>query len=174
MAAVLGIVHAHHGAIRVVSTPGRGTTVAVFLPPSARRAAEEESPLPGRVAAPTAEGTVLVVDDDVAVLELERAILARAGYRVLDAAGGEAAVETLRGDTPVDAMVLDLTMPDMGGGEAFERARALRPDLPVVLVSGFDEADAVERFAARGLHAFLRKPFEPEDLIDKVRAALAR
>jgi len=174
MAAVLGIVRAHHGALAIESEPGRGTTVRVLLPASGRAVAAP-APAPAPAKLPPARGArVLVVDDDAAVRELAAEMLARAGFEVACAAGGTQAAALVEGGARVDAVLLDLAMPDLGGEATFLRLRAQRPGLPVVLVSGYDEEQASQRFAARGLDAFLRKPFEPEQLVAAVHAALAQ
>jgi len=164
MAAVLGIVQAHHGVIRVETAPGEGTLVRVLLPPTSRALAVAEAPAP----AGTSDGLrVLVVDDDEGVLELAREVLAAAGHRVRTASGGRAAIDLLRADPhAVDVVVLDLTMPEPGGEAVFREARALRADLPVILVTGYDAAHAAGRVT--GLDGFLRKPWEPEDLVAAV------
>jgi PAS domain S-box-containing protein len=173
MAAVLGIVHTHRGAIRVVTEPGRGTAVRVVFAPSARRI-ESSEPVP--IAPTGAKGArVLVVDDDAGVVELASEVLERAGHRVAVASGGCAALDRLRADpNGIDVVVLDLAMPDLGGEQVFLALRELRPDLPVILVTGYDSAHAAKRFAARGLDGFLRKPWEPEDLVAAVDHALAQ
>jgi PAS domain S-box-containing protein len=172
MAAVLGIVHAHHGAIRVVTEPGRGTLVRVVFAPSVQRALPPPPPLER----PPAKGArVLVVDDDAGVLELASEVLARAGHRVRVASGGIEAIEIVRAaPDAVDLVVLDVAMPDIGGDEVFLAVRALRADLPVILVTGYDAARASSRVAEHGLDGFLRKPWEPEDLVGAVEQALAR
>jgi CheY-like chemotaxis protein len=116
---------------------------------------------------------VLVVDDDEAVLELAREVLASAGFAVVAVASGAAAIEELRAAPAVQAVVLDLAMPDMDGPALAGHLRALRPDLALVLVTGFDAAHAVERFAAHPVDAFVRKPWEPEELIGAVQRALS-
>jgi len=95
---------------------------------------------------------------------------------VLTAHGGGEALDRVReaGVDGVDAVVLDLAMPDMSGEEAFLRLRELRSDLPVILVTGYDAASVADRFAARGLAAFLHKPWEPEDLVATLRKILPR
>jgi len=169
MAAVLGIVQAHRGAICVESEVGRGTRVRALFPPSPRR--PEAIPTRRAPAAAANGGTVLLVDDDEGILEVTGAVVARAGFRVLTARGGREALDRLReaGVDGVDAVVLDLAMPDMSGEETFLRLRELRGDLPVILVTGYDAASLADRFAARGLAAFLHKPWEPEDLIATLR-----
>jgi PAS domain S-box-containing protein len=172
MAAVLGIVQAHHGAISIESEVGRGTRVRALFPPSERHPEASATP---RVHAATG-GTVLLVDDDEGILEVTGEVLLRAGFRVLTARGGGEALDRVReaGADGVDAVVLDLAMPDMSGEEAFLRLRELRSELPVILVTGYDAASSADRFAARGLAAFLHKPWEPEDLIATLRKVLPR
>jgi CheY-like chemotaxis protein len=177
MAAVLGIVRAHGGAIRIDSALARGTRVQVLFPASPRPAQVEvarrfERPALAREAR---RGRLLVVDDDAALRELVAEILTRAGFEVIAADGGQAAIEAVgRAPERIDAVLLDLAMPQLGGEETFLRLRELAPDLPVILVSGYDAARASLRFAAQGLDEFLHKPFEPEQLVAAVEAALSR
>ncbi len=174
LASVLGIVTAHRGVITLESRPGKGATFRVLLPRSSRAA--ESKPA---VARPDREvrrsGTILVVDDDEWVLDLAREFLQRAGFTVLTAPGGRAGVDLVRarGDE-IDAVVLDLIMPEMNGEEAFEEMRRIRPDLQVVLASGYGKEMSPERFFARGVAGVLFKPYEPEELVQRVVDALTR
>jgi CheY-like chemotaxis protein len=117
---------------------------------------------------------VLVVDDDPDVLDVACQFLRREGFEVLEARGGREAVERLAAERDaIDAVVLDLSMPGLGGEGAFLEMRAMRPSLPIVLASGFSEEFASEQFKAPGVAGFLRKPYAPEDLVACVRSALA-
>jgi PAS domain S-box-containing protein len=174
LAGVLGIVVAHRGVIRIESRPGAGTMFQVLLPRSA--AAAERAPEPGESErlAPKS-GRVLVVDDDESVLDLACEFLERAGFDVLAACGGQVGIDLFRTHSDdIDAVVLDLVMPGVGGVEAFVEILRIRPEMPVVVTSGYDKEKAVERFSARGFSSFLYKPYEPEELVESVCKALIR
>ena len=174
LSAVLGIVRGHKGAIRVYSEPGKGTTFKLLFPsvhgePAAKETdAEREADWQGR-------GTVLVVDDEATVRGVTERILDVLGFESLAARDGVQGVEMVRqrGGSLV-AVLLDLTMPNMDGETAFREIAALRPGLPVVLMSGYNEGDAVAHFAGKGLAGFLQKPFTVEDLRKQLRAVLRR
>jgi len=172
LAGVLGIVVAHHGVIRIESRLGAGTMFQVLLPCSA--AAAERAPEPGepeRLAAKS--GRILVVDDDESVLDLACEFLERAGFDILAASGGQAGIDLFRAHShDIDAVVLDLVMPGVGGAEAFVEILRIRPEMPVVVTSGYDKEKAVERFSAGGFSGFLYKPYEPEELVESVRKAV--
>jgi CheY-like chemotaxis protein len=116
---------------------------------------------------------VLVVDDDDAVLEVTASFLERAGFDVVTAGGGFAALDLLRDpELQVDAVVLDLVMPDLSAQEALAELRQLRPELPVVLTSGYDREQAVRRLSTGEVPNFLRKPYGPEELVAAVQKAM--
>ncbi len=170
---MLGIVRGHRGAIQLVTEPGDGTTFRVLLPPAERAvcpAPEKARPRQG----PTRQGTILVIDDEEWVLELAREFLERSAFAVVTADGGREALEILRGGAgeKIDAVVLDLTMPDLDGQQTFLEIRALRPELPVIVASGFSQEATEDRFPPEQIAAFVRKPYEPEDLIDAIRTSL--
>jgi len=173
LATVLGIVRGHGGAIKLITEPGHGTTFRVLLPPTTRAAAPAPSKSRSPVA-PAGGGTILVVDDDVGVLELAREFLERSKFEVVTADGGREALEILRGDVEkkITAVVLDLTMPDLDGQETFLEIRVLRPGLPVIVASGYSEEATADRFPPDQIAAFVRKPYDPEDLVDAVRTSL--
>ncbi|HOS94807.1 MAG TPA: response regulator, partial [Armatimonadota bacterium] len=175
MAAVLGIVRGHGGAIKVYSERGRGTCVKVLLPcvepsvPSAMNGTSDTS-APG---SEVLSGTILVADDEEAVRQVTRLALEMAGFTVITAADGEEAVECFAAHaSEVRAILLDLSMPKMSGDEAFAAIKRIRPDVPVILSSGFNEQDTTNRLAGRGLAGFIQKPYRPTELIEKLRQLL--
>ena len=172
LAAVQGIVRGHKGAIRVYSAPGAGTTIRVLLP-VAGEAADREAPAQRRAA--RGAGTVLVVDDEEIVRRTAQSALERLGYRVVPATSGREAVDLFAGTAGVVSLViLDMTMPGLSGEETLARLRAIRPDIPVLLSSGFSEMEAIERFGHHRLAGFLQKPYTVATLAEKVRAAAAK
>ena len=171
LATTLGIVRAHRGGIKVYSQPGRGTTVEVLFPASTRR--PETAVAPGTRPAWQPAGTILVVDDEALVLEVAREILASRGFDVLTAAGGADAVEIYRQHLgEIAAVVLDKTMPEVDGEQAFQQIRQLDPEARVLMMSGYSKRNVPMRVIEMGLGGFLHKPFRPQDLIDKVREVL--
>jgi CheY-like chemotaxis protein len=173
LAAVVGIVRGHGGGIALATEPEEGTTFRILLPLAMRAALPAPSEAPLRPAV-TPGGTILVVDDEAWVLELAREFLERGDFEVMTADGGREALEILRGDAgkAIDAVVLDLTMPDLDGRDTFLEIRNIFPCLPVIVASGFSEEATADRFPPHEIAAFIRKPYEPEELIDAIRTSL--
>jgi CheY-like chemotaxis protein len=117
--------------------------------------------------------TVLVVDDEPMVRDVAQAILERLGLAVLAAANGEEAVALFAAEPDRFAVVLlDLTMPRVSGAETFRRIREVRPDIPVILMSGHSEDEASRQFAGEGLAGFIEKPFSTQALADAMERVL--
>ena len=177
LAVVLGIVRRHGGALRVDSRPGNGTVFQLLFPPSARR---PESDSAGRDPVVRAgdwrgSGLVLVVDDEEHVRSVAGAALEAAGFEVETASGGrEALVEFGKRPDDFVAVLLDMTMPDMSGEEVLRDLKRVRSDVPVILSSGYTKSEIVGSFAAGELGGFIRKPYRPSELVEKICLTLMR
>jgi two-component system cell cycle sensor histidine kinase/response regulator CckA len=165
LAAAMGIVRGHRGFIGMDGGSGGGAIFRVGLP--ARTEGRISTLLDDSGADEMTPGTgvVLIVDDEAMVRHVARSILVRAGYEVIEAADGIEAIELAEANAArVSLVVLDLSMPRMGGREAFAELRGRYPHLPVLLMSGYPEAEACVGFRRRDLAGFLQKPFRAETL----------
>lgn len=171
LAAVLGIVRGHMGAIKVYSTLQQGTTFKVLFPATTEQTRKQET---AKEAEHSSGGeTVLVVDDEHIVRRSAKAMLERYGYSVVLAENGREAVELYKVlGGKIDVVLLDMTMPVMGGEEAFRQLKMLRPDVRVILSSGYNEVEAVRRFTGKGLAGFLQKPYSAVTLANRIRSVL--
>ena len=168
LAATLGILNSHGGAIQVESAVGHGTTIRVLLPVSRERATP-----PGVRAVletiPTGSGTILLVDDDAGARNAARRILLRAGYQVEEAENGADALTRYDAlPAPPRCIVLDLSMPVMGGDECLRTLRARGSTVPVLMSSGYDADDVASHLVARGSVHFLQKPYTAHALLSAI------
>ncbi|NUN52712.1 MAG: PAS domain S-box protein, partial [Planctomycetaceae bacterium] len=176
LATVYGVVKQNDGYVRIESAPGRGTTVRVYLPPVepvAPPPGEGRAPSAGREEAAGSASTVLVIEDEWAVRYLVRQVLRHAGYQVLEAESGEDALElAMKHQGRIDLVLSDVVMKGMGGRDAVRRLRVDRPDLKVLLMSGYSYDALVEDEGADLGEQFLPKPFSTEALLAKVSGLL--
>jgi PAS domain S-box-containing protein len=173
LAAVLGIVRMHAGLVQIRSAVGRGSSVRVLLPASHGGFTARPGAGDGR-SEPRRSGTILVVDDQDDVVEVAQAFLERAGHRVVAACGGRAAIETFRErGHEIDAVLLDLAMPDADGEEVLLEIRRIRSDVRVIIATGYSAQAVSERLASLGVVGFVHKPYEPEEILEQVGRALS-
>jgi CheY-like chemotaxis protein len=170
LAAVQGIVRGHKGTMKVYSRAGEGTTFKVLFP------ATDQAALPKKTTAllPVSKNElILVIDDEDIIRRTAKSMLERYGYTVIVAENGKEGVElfqVLAGKVVV--VLLDMTMPIMNGEEAFSRLKSIKPDVKVILSSGYNEVEAVRRFTGKGLAGFIQKPYSSITLGEKLRAVI--
>lgn len=172
LASVYGIIKAHGGYIDVKSKKGEGATFNVYLPASRRKVREEGEP-PSKIA--TGNETVLLVDDEEMILEVSTQMLETMGYKVMVARGGKEAIKVYeKSRDKIDLVILDMIMPDMWGGVAYDRMREINPEIKVLLSSGYSIDGQAAEIMERGCDGFIQKPFDVKQLSQKIREVLGK
>jgi signal transduction histidine kinase len=173
LAAVLGIVRSHHGAIKVYSEKDRGTTFKILFPcsPKAPLKSLEEALV---IESLNGQQAVLIIDDEDTVRAVARQTLELAGLTVLTAPDGREGVKLFEAKKEEIALVLlDLTMPHLSGEEVYRKIRRLRRSVPVIIISGYNEQELSGRFAGKGVAGSMQKPLRPRELLKTVKQVLA-
>ncbi|MDD2540073.1 MAG: response regulator [Desulfuromonadaceae bacterium] len=166
MAAVLGIVRGHKGAIKVYSEPGKGSTFKILLPASGKPAEIfNHDTHNGKW---KGSGTVLLVDDEETVRGIGAEMLKELGFNVVTANDGREALEAYNTSRNISFVILDLTMPHMDGEQCFRELRTLNPDVKVIMSSGFSELEVTQKFVGKGLAGFIQKPYKLSVLRDGI------
>jgi PAS domain S-box-containing protein len=170
LAVVDGIVRSYGGAVYVYSEPDMGTTFNVFLPTLKTTITAEKNEIPEL---PTGDEHILLVDDEPSLLDVGQQLLEQRGYRVSTAANGEAALDLFcRAPQAIDLVMTDMTMPKMTGDKLALELLKIRPDLPIILNTGYSMAVSNERALEIGVKAFIYKPLVEAELAGTVRAVL--
>ncbi len=170
LASVYGIIKGHNGHIDVESKKGNGTTFKIYLPASGRKVQKTV-----KTADSLMEGTktILLVDDEEMVLNVGRRFLKVTGYRVLTARDGREAIEVYeKYKDSIDLVLLDIVMPNMKGGEVFDRLKEINPEIKVLLVSGYSIDGEATKILERGCNGFIQKPFDMKQLSEAIRTIL--
>ena len=159
MAAVLGIVRGHKGAIKVYSEPDKGTTFKILFP-AGTKPAELFNEMPSSAKEWRGSGTVLLVDDEETIRALGSEMLKELGYQVVTAEDGRQGLEIFKSRDDIALVILDLTMPHLDGEQCFRAMRQVDPKVKVIMSSGFNEQEITHKFAGKGLAGFIEKPYK--------------
>ena len=170
LASAYGIIKNHDGIITAYSEEGYGTTFNIYLPMSDKMAVSD-IPTDNKII--KGSETVLLVDDEDMIIEVGQALLERLGYRVIAVKSGEDAVEAVqRMGSEIDLVLLDMIMPGMSGGEAFDRIREIQPLMRVILSSGYTIDGQARLIMQRGCNGFIQKPFDLADISNKLHQVI--
>ncbi|MCK5133755.1 MAG: response regulator [Candidatus Sabulitectum sp.] len=173
LAAVLGIIRGHNGAIKVCSEPEKGTSVRVLFPACPGSGESEIKKKNGNTRSWTGSGTVLLVDDEETILSVGKQMLEHLGFEVVTALDGRHAVELFTKNlNDIVLVILDLIMPNLDGEETFRELSEIKDNVTVILCSGYDEQEVTQRFKGKSLSGFLHKPYNFSELENRVKEAL--
>ncbi len=170
LASAYGIIKGHGGFINVYSEKGHGTTFNIYIPASHKELIKQDATSSDVV---RGQETILMVDDEKVITDVTSAMLEGLGYHVLIAHSGEEAVEMYQQYlNQIDLVIMDMIMPGIGGGGAFDAIKTIHPEARVILSSGYSMNGMAKDILNRGVRAFLQKPFRLSDLSQKIREVL--
>jgi len=168
LASAYGIIKNHGGVIDVYSEKDTGSTFNIYLPASEAVISDQEAEI-GEEQIPTGHETVLFVDDEDMIVDVSRDMLKTLGYEVLTARGGREAIEVYKENRDrIDIVIMDMIMPEMGGGEAYDWLKEINPDIKVLLSSGYSITGQATEILNRGCNGFIQKPFNLKDLSQNI------
>jgi two-component system, cell cycle sensor histidine kinase and response regulator CckA len=170
LATVYGIIKGHNGMIDVYSEKGHGTSFSIYLPASDKKIVAQRKPdmllLKG-------QETVLLIDDEVAIIDVTRELLEELGYKVIGVSSGADAIEIYRvKNKEIDLVILDMIMPWMSGSETFDALKLINPQVKVILSSGYSIDGEAAEIMNKGCLTFIQKPFNIVDISRKIRETL--
>ncbi|HBF43810.1 MAG TPA: hypothetical protein DDW42_09350 [Desulfobacteraceae bacterium] len=170
LASVYGIIMNHGGLIDVYSEKGEGSTFNIYLPASEKTVKGEKKPSQELL---KGKETVLLVDDEDMIIDVGGQFLESMGYKVLTGTGGKEAVEIYKEKSDeIDLVIVDMVMPDMGGGETYDRIKKINPNVKVLLSSGYSINGHATEILERGCNGFIQKPFNMKQLSQKIKEVL--
>jgi CheY-like chemotaxis protein len=171
LAMVYGIIKGHNGYINVYSEKGKGTTFSIYLPASDKEITKQEN---DKITIVRGNETILIVDDEETVLQVMKEMSEALGYQVMFAGSGPEAIKIFEENRDRIALViLDIIMPNMGGGETFDHLRRINPKVNVILSSGYSINSEATKIMDRGCKEFIQKPISLNELSTKIRKALS-
>lgn len=170
LASAYGIINNHDGIIIVDSEKGMGATFNIYLPASEKKVVKETEP---RKEIIKGKETILLVDDEDIIIEVGKALLKQMGYKVLVAKSGKAAVELYKSNqNEIEMVILDMIMPDMGGGDTYDKLKKINPEIKALLSSGYSIDGQATEILKRGCDGFIQKPFNIKKMSKKIRQVL--
>ena len=171
LASVYGIIKSHGGYINVYSERERGTVFTIYLPATEKEIARETDAAPTPIV--KGSGTILLIDDEKMILDVGIELLEELGYSVISAMSGSEAIEIFQKDqNKIDLIIMDMIMPGMGGGETFDRLKEIDAEVKVLLSSGYSINGQATKILRRGCDGFIQKPFNMNQLAEKVQGIL--
>jgi PAS domain S-box-containing protein len=171
LASVYGIIKSHGGYINVYSEQEKGTVFTIYLPASQKAVSSEKETGPTTII--KGSGAILLIDDEKMILDVGIELLEELGYTVQSAMSGQEAIDIFQKDRgKFDLVIMDMIMPEMGGGETFDRLKKIDPDVKVLLSSGYSINGQATKILRRGCDGFIQKPFNMNQLAEKVQKIL--